>query len=159
VSAITQHDGLVHRVAQRYRWACGASIDYEDLIQAGRLGVLRALRTYDPAKGKPSTYIMLWVRDAIVREVRDNSRTIRVPDHVWRKGTLPPAAAHGVDLDAVPEPEPGNTDTLDAVADAVAALPAPHAAAIRRRYYQGVPSRTKRMERAALEMLREALSA
>jgi RNA polymerase sigma factor (sigma-70 family) len=86
---ISDHVGLVHRVARRY---VGLGIEYDDLVQAGMMGALRAIKTYDPARGRFSTYATPWIRQSIVREIQNNSRTIRVPVHqqfsLYRSGKL-----------------------------------------------------------------------
>ena len=71
---------LVVSVAKKYRH-CGVSI--LDLIQEGNMGLLRAVDKFEPARGcKFSTYATWWIRQAIGRAISQQSRTIRVPDHV-----------------------------------------------------------------------------
>lgn len=86
---LSDHIGLVHRVARRYM---GLGIEYDDLVQAGMMGALRAIKTYDPARGRFSTYATPWIRQSIVREIQNHSRTIRVPVHqqfsLFRAGKL-----------------------------------------------------------------------
>jgi RNA polymerase sigma factor (sigma-70 family) len=64
-------------------------------MQAGRTGVEEARKRFDPTLGYAfSTYAQWWIRAAINREVEHNSRTIRIPSHVWerQRGDLPPRA-------------------------------------------------------------------
>jgi RNA polymerase sigma factor (sigma-70 family) len=86
---LSDHVGLVHRVARRY---VGLGVEYDDLVQAGMMGALRAMKTYDPARGRFSTYATPWIRQSIVREIQNHSRTIRVPVHqqftLYRDGKL-----------------------------------------------------------------------
>lgn len=86
---LSDHVGLVHRVARRY---IGLGVEYDDLVQAGMMGALRAMKTYDPARGRFSTYATPWIRQSIVREIQNHSRTIRVPVHqqfsLFRAGKL-----------------------------------------------------------------------
>lgn len=42
---------------------------YEDLFQAGMTGLARALEKYDPARAEFSTYAMMWIRQAVQREM------------------------------------------------------------------------------------------
>jgi RNA polymerase primary sigma factor len=74
---------LVVSVAKRYQ---GMGLPFEDLIQEGNLGLLRAVERFDPNRGlRFSTYVTWWIRQAVVRAVADKSRTIRVPVHTGEK--------------------------------------------------------------------------
>jgi RNA polymerase primary sigma factor len=74
---------LVVSVAKRYR---GYGVPFEDLIQEGNIGLMKAVEKFDPDRGwRFATYATWWVRQAIGRAVSDKGRTIRLPVHMGEK--------------------------------------------------------------------------
>jgi RNA polymerase primary sigma factor len=70
---------LVVAVAKRYR---GRGLAFEDLIQEGNRGLMRAVDKYDHRLGwKFGTYATWWIRQGITRALADTSRTVRLPCH------------------------------------------------------------------------------
>ena len=72
---------LVVSVAKKYTYS---NVSLMDLIQDGTMGLMRAVDGYQVDKGfKFSTYATWWIIQSISRSIANNSRTIRIPVHVY----------------------------------------------------------------------------
>ena len=70
--AMCRHDGLVHAFIQRQG---GGTISYEEALQAGRIGLWRAILGYDPSRGTAfSTYAWVAIGRTIHQAVVQNAR-------------------------------------------------------------------------------------
>jgi RNA polymerase primary sigma factor len=104
----TAHEGLITPIVARYYKALGGqgrvagALEWDDLFQQGRLGLIAAAERWDPERGAFSTTAVLWIRNAIGRYVQNHARLVRLPvyelNRRYRAGTL--TREHNVRLDA-----------------------------------------------------------
>ncbi len=79
---ITANLPLVWFVARRYRG--GVGVPFEDLVQEGTVGLVRAVGRFDYRRGaKFSTFAVWWIRRA-VEDAVEGARTIRIPSQAGR---------------------------------------------------------------------------
>lgn len=70
-SIIEQHAGLVRRIAHHLKGRLPASVQLDDLVQAGMIGLLEASRNFDGSKGASfETYAGIRIRGAMLDEMR-----------------------------------------------------------------------------------------
>jgi RNA polymerase primary sigma factor len=74
---------LVVKIARDYE---NQGLPLLDLINEGNIGLMKGVERFNPAKGaKLSTYASLWIKQSIRRALSNQSKTIRLPDHVVDK--------------------------------------------------------------------------
>jgi len=74
---------LTVAVAKKFR---EQGLPFEDLIQEGNIGLMKAVEKFDPEMGNRfSTYATWWIRQSIQRAIGDKGREIRLPAHMNEK--------------------------------------------------------------------------
>jgi len=74
---------LVVKIARDYE---GIGLPLLDLIDEGNIGLMKAVKRFDPSKGgKLSTYGSWWIKQSIKRALANQSKTIRLPVHLVDK--------------------------------------------------------------------------
>lgn len=150
---VGSHLRFVIKIAGRYR---GLGPPMNDLIQDGILGLIQAVRRFDPERNvRLSTFAMFWIRAAIQDSIRRSRSLIHVNgegpaglsngDSALRWGTAvdPDGVINSIVSDA-PDPEEavstkvGHLLQRSALATALSVLPAREQLVIRRRYLEEV---------------------
>ena len=141
-------DGLIQGIARK-RLIPG--IDFEDLLQVGRLAALKAVENYNPHIGTLRGWVGLCASNAMFDLVRDSHSTIRIPRHhfgrIWRSTTPldAPFTDEGRCITEVipegPETERCDVSELELLEAALAKLPIRQQAAIRGRFWDQVTFR------------------
>ena len=71
---------LVISIAKRYT---RFGLPFEDLIEEGNLGLMRAVKKFNPNMGyRFSTYAAWWIKQFVLRSIANQGKTIRIPVHM-----------------------------------------------------------------------------
>jgi RNA polymerase sigma-B factor len=74
---ILRHNGLVRSIARRYS---RRGLPYEDIVQAGYIGLIQAVDRFDPERGVPlHAYAARMIAGEIMHHFRDRGWSVRVP--------------------------------------------------------------------------------
>ena len=83
---VSSHLRLVVKIAMEYRQAY---YNILDLIQEGSVGLLHAVKKFDPDKGaRFSYYAAWWIRSFILKYILDNFRLIKIGTTKDQKGSF-----------------------------------------------------------------------
>jgi len=109
VDPVLEHSELVRRIAHHLAARLPASVEVDDLIQAGMIGLIEASRGYDAEQGASfETYASIRIRGAMIDEIR---RGDWVPRSVHRRAREAAAAIREI------EQATGRTATAQEVAE------------------------------------------
>ncbi|WP_311468515.1 RNA polymerase sigma factor RpoD/SigA [uncultured Abiotrophia sp.] len=83
---VEANERLVRKIANHYRKLATADFDFEDMMQYGRIGLIKAAKKFNLSYGTQfSTYAFHWIMQSITRGIADDSTLIRLPVHVREK--------------------------------------------------------------------------
>ena len=72
---VSENMGLVYSLVKSFRPP--NDTEYDEYIQSGSLGLLKAIRNYNPEKGKLSSFAWPYIKGYILRYIKANSRQTR----------------------------------------------------------------------------------
>lgn len=92
---IVQNIELVKRIARHLAARLPSTVDIDDLMQSGMVGLLEAARNFDASRGASfETYAGIRIRGSMLDDIRKHDWTPRSVHHKYRKVT---AAIHSIE--------------------------------------------------------------
>ncbi|MFM8342456.1 MAG: RNA polymerase sigma factor RpoD/SigA [Methylomonas sp.] len=83
---IASNTGLVAFVACKYKTQC---LSFEDLMQEGSIGLIKAVDRFDASRGiRFSTYAIFWIKQAISRLIVKQEKVVRLPIALAEKASV-----------------------------------------------------------------------
>jgi RNA polymerase primary sigma factor len=77
---VTHNLRFVVAMAKKFQ---GQGVPFEDLINEGNLGLIRAVRTFDETRGfKFISYAVWWITQRIRTAIQKTGRVVRLPSHI-----------------------------------------------------------------------------
>lgn len=71
---------LVINIARRY---INKGLPFQDLIEEGNIGLIKAVERFKPSKGcRFSTYATYWIRQSVERAIANQANVVRLPIHI-----------------------------------------------------------------------------
>jgi RNA polymerase sigma-B factor len=135
---IEQHLPLVRTIARRFRYR-GES--FEDLVQVGAVGLIKAVDRFDPSRGVTlGAYAAPTIAGEIQRHLRDRATLIRIPraagdEAAAARFPLPLEAAGDSQADDAAERGLARSEDRALVAIGLRALPSRERRVVQLRYY------------------------
>jgi RNA polymerase sigma factor (sigma-70 family) len=78
---VEQNYKLVISTAKRF---ARKGIDFMDLVEEGNMGLIKAVEKFDTSKNIAfSTYAHYWIEQYIRRAIENQTKTIKIPSHIW----------------------------------------------------------------------------
>lgn len=108
---------LVVRTARKY---LKSGMRFADLIQEGNIGLMHAIRKFDPDMGfRVSTYAMFWIRQTVERAIMTQYGLIRLPVNVTKQIRKMVLKSQEMTVDGI---EPTHAELAEALGEPVAVV-------------------------------------
>jgi RNA polymerase primary sigma factor len=94
-----KNEPLVRKYANKFQNKLGRSIEIDDVMQYGMMGLLEGAKRFDLSKEfQFSTYATFWIKQSIERNIIDNEFLVRIPVHMAEKIDKVRQSASNMDL-------------------------------------------------------------